>query len=345
VSAGQVESHHWAGVGARAALGLALALLAGSQAVAGPEEDGNAGLDAMKSGDYTRAVQMFSRALASGKLSGDDREFAYVQRGTAYLSLKNKAAAVADFEKALKIKPDDADAKQGLAEARGGGGARGGGNALELAKAGAKAMDSGDYAQAVSLFSRAIGTGRLAGDDLELAYLSRGQAYLKQGDARSAIPDLDQALRSKSDDTDAQAALGEALTKLPPPSPGPGFDAGACKKAMTNSGSTMGGKTFTSFVDYSGFTRLDAFAGLYRAVNRHSPALGASWQVTGANLRDGVLTAEVTPPGSSSQVKLNAKVETSPAATRVTMVEQMTGPILIVDIKGSMCKTLNDLAH
>jgi tetratricopeptide (TPR) repeat protein len=330
----------------RSAFGMALAMLAAAPALAGPEEDGNAGLDAMKSGDYTRAVQMFTRALASGKLSGDDREFAYVQRGTAYLNLKNKVAAIADFEKALKIKPDDADAQQGLAQARGGGAApRGGGNALDLAKAGAKAMESGDYAQAVGLFGRAIGTGRLSGDDLELAYLSRGQAYLKQGDARSAIPDLDAALRIKSDDSEAEQALGEALTRLPVPAPGPGFDPGACKKAMTSTGGMIGGKTFTSFVDYSGFARTDAFAALYRGINRHSPAMGVNWTVTGASLRDGVLTAEVTPPGSTSQVKLNAKVETSPAATRVTMVEQMTGPILIVDIRGSMCKTLNDLAH
>jgi len=347
----------WRGV---AVFGLLLA----APALAGAEDDANAGLDAMKQGNFAKAVQMFTRAILSGKLPADEREYAYTQRGAAYLELHNKAAATLDFEHALKIKPDDQDAIDGLAQARaatGRSGAGGGGDPLKLAQEGMNALHNGDADRAVALFSRAIESNRMARDDLELAYVSRGQAYLKQSQYRHAAEDVDSALQIKQDDADAQAALVEALGKLPAPAPAPVIDPGACKKNMTSQGSAMGGlfsslfssqlgssapagksggKTFTSFLDYQGVDRLTALAGLYRAVSSNSPVPATAWQFDAVSLHSGFLSAEMTPSGANAPITLEAHVDTSGGVTRVTIKEVLSEPLIMIDIKGSICRTL-----
>jgi len=105
-------------------------------------------------------------------------------------------------------------------------------NALDDGNAGLAALNGGDYDKAISLFSRAINSGELKGDDREFAYANRGRAYLKKGDLTSAIVDLDRARRDKPDDADAQNDLVAALsTELPAtsipgiPKPNPAADA------------------------------------------------------------------------------------------------------------------------
>jgi tetratricopeptide (TPR) repeat protein len=105
-------------------------------------------------------------------------------------------------------------------------------SALDDGNAGLEALNGGDYDKAISLFSRAINSGELNGDDREFAYANRGRAYLKKGDLSPAIIDLDRARREKPDDADAQNDLVAALsTKLPAatipglPKPNPGAEA------------------------------------------------------------------------------------------------------------------------
>jgi tetratricopeptide (TPR) repeat protein len=89
-------------------------------------------------------------------------------------------------------------------------------SALDDGNAGLAALNGGDYDKAINLFSHAINSGELRGDDQEFAYANRGRAYLKKGDLSSAIVDLDRARRDKPDDADAQNDLIAALsTKLP----------------------------------------------------------------------------------------------------------------------------------
>jgi tetratricopeptide (TPR) repeat protein len=87
-------------------------------AVAGAIDDGNAGLDALNKGSYDEAVRLFTKALKSGQLKGDDQEFAYFNRGKAYVGKHDYAKAIADLKKAVKIKPDDTDAQDALTEAQ-----------------------------------------------------------------------------------------------------------------------------------------------------------------------------------------------------------------------------------
>lgn len=65
------------------------------------------GVDAMNSGEYESAVREFSRAIEIGGL-GDNEKPAYLNRGIAYVQLKQCPKAIPDFDKALEIGGDDA---------------------------------------------------------------------------------------------------------------------------------------------------------------------------------------------------------------------------------------------
>jgi len=90
-----------------------------TSALANAIDDGNAGLDALNAGDYAKAVTLFTHALKSGELQGDDKEFAYLNRGRAYLGEGQNKLALADLHEALKLKPDDPDAQTALQQAEG----------------------------------------------------------------------------------------------------------------------------------------------------------------------------------------------------------------------------------
>ncbi len=101
----------------RLILAAALALTVATGTFAAAVDDGNAGLEALNSGAYDKAIALFTRAIKSGQLAGDDKEFAYLNRGKAYLGKHAYARAVADLRMAVKISPDDADAKDALQQA------------------------------------------------------------------------------------------------------------------------------------------------------------------------------------------------------------------------------------
>lgn len=76
---------------------------------------------------------------------------------------------------------------------------------------GLAALNRGDYAEAVRLFTKALNAGDLNRDDRELAYLSRGRAYLAEGDRQDAVNDLRKAVSLNPDDVDAQDALNQSI--------------------------------------------------------------------------------------------------------------------------------------
>jgi tetratricopeptide (TPR) repeat protein len=100
------------------ALALVTVLTICGTAMAGAVDDGNAGLEALNAGDFDKAIALFTRALNSGQLTGDDKEFAYLNRGKAYAAKHNYVKAVADLKQAVRINPADDDAKAALAEAQ-----------------------------------------------------------------------------------------------------------------------------------------------------------------------------------------------------------------------------------
>ncbi|HEY2068520.1 MAG TPA: tetratricopeptide repeat protein [Rhizomicrobium sp.] len=96
----------------------AAAVLLSAAAWANAVDDGNAGVEALNNGNYDQAVKLFTHALKSGELKGDDKEFAYYNRGKAYLGEHEYKLAIADLKAALKLKPDDGDAQSALQDAQ-----------------------------------------------------------------------------------------------------------------------------------------------------------------------------------------------------------------------------------
>jgi tetratricopeptide (TPR) repeat protein len=99
------------------ALPILGAALIATSAHASSTDDGNAGLTALNHGSFDEAIRLFSHAIKAGDLSTDDQEFAYLNRGKAYLAKGRKTLALADFRKAARLKPDDAEAQAALQSA------------------------------------------------------------------------------------------------------------------------------------------------------------------------------------------------------------------------------------
>jgi tetratricopeptide (TPR) repeat protein len=335
----------------QAGLGAALlGLLFASAAWAGPADDGNAGLQALQEGNYARAISLFTRALNSGKLSPDDKEFAYSQRGTAYLKSGKATAAIADFKRALRLKPDDPDAQSGLEEAQSQSDSgpmapasrSSAQNPEQAAQAGMDVLNAGDYSKAIQLFTRAINAERLSPDEQELALLSRGKAYLQSGATANAITDLNRALHMKPDDSDAQATFGKALGQMHPRTPVTGIDAATCSKNYSTVGSVFTGKSYTAFADYPDLPPMDAFAGVYTALSVYTPVPGVAWTMSSANLDAGTLTATITLQGTSRTINLDARIEPVGGGSRITIREVVPALFPTIDLKGSLCSTLTD---
>ncbi len=99
----------------RVAIAVALSgLLLASHAVAAPTNS-EIGLTALGEGQYTVAVQAFTKALKSDNLIDGLKVFAYTSRAKAHIGLHQIKLAKADFQSALAIDPTDEQAQQGLA--------------------------------------------------------------------------------------------------------------------------------------------------------------------------------------------------------------------------------------
>ena len=132
-------------------------------------------------GDLDRAIADYDQAIA---LKADDAE-AYNNRGNAYADKGDLDHAIADYDQAIALKPDSAEVynNRGLAYAKKGD--------LDHAIA--------DYDQAIALQPDSIG-----------AYNNRGNAYRRKGDLAHAIADYDQAIALEPDDAGAYTNRGNA---------------------------------------------------------------------------------------------------------------------------------------
>ncbi|MGD0279558.1 MAG: tetratricopeptide repeat protein, partial [Smithella sp.] len=103
---------------------------------------------------------------------------AYYNRGTSYGLLGNHGQAIADFNKAIEIRPDYIKAYNNRGTAY---------------------NELGNYRQAIADFNEAI---RMKPDYAE-AYKNRGTVYLQQGQHQRALEDFNEAIRLKPDYADA----------------------------------------------------------------------------------------------------------------------------------------------
>jgi tetratricopeptide (TPR) repeat protein len=124
---------------------------------AGGLDDAQAGVAAFQERNYDKAIQLFTKAIASGELSQEQLSAAYSLRGFA---LEMKGAydkAIADWTKVIELNPKNAEAyyHRGLAW-----------------------HGKGDYDKAIVDYTKAIELDPKLAD----AYYSRGLAWFGKGD-------------------------------------------------------------------------------------------------------------------------------------------------------------------
>jgi lipoprotein NlpI len=109
-------------------------------------------------------------AVASGPAGSENVAIALFHRGDAYLAKNEAAPAIRDYDEAIRIKPDFAEALNNR------------GNALD---------DNGEHERAIRDYDEAI---RIK-PDFAQAFSNRGNTYDEMGDHGRAIQDYDRAIR------------------------------------------------------------------------------------------------------------------------------------------------------
>lgn len=122
------------------------------------------GIDAEASGNYSFAVEAFSKAI---ELNPDDT-YNYYSRGNAYFMLKDYNKAIEDFNKFIEANPDDV---------------------YSYFSRGDTYSRLGNYYKAIEDFSRAIELY----PQVTTTYNKRGIAYEKIGEHQRAIEDYTEA--------------------------------------------------------------------------------------------------------------------------------------------------------
>ena len=145
------------------------------------------GMARYAAGDWDGAIARFTDALnqTAEPVPALDQSTVHFYRGTAYYSKDDYDHAIADYDQAIQLQPDNAKAynNRGLAYAY-----------------------KGDYDRAIADYDRAI---QLRPDHAK-AYNNRGLAYYDKGDYDRAIADYTQAIQVRPDDAGAYNNRGVA---------------------------------------------------------------------------------------------------------------------------------------
>jgi tetratricopeptide (TPR) repeat protein len=144
--------------------------------------DNNLGEVLLKKGSVNEAIAQFQKAL---QIEPDFAE-ARNNLGNALLRKGSLDEAIAHYQRALQIKPDYAEARNNL------------GNAL---------LQKGKVDEAIAYYQRAL---QIKPDSAE-AHNNLGEALLKKGNVDEAISHYQRALQIKPDNVEAQYNLGNAL--------------------------------------------------------------------------------------------------------------------------------------
>jgi tetratricopeptide (TPR) repeat protein/S1-C subfamily serine protease len=135
--------------------------------------------------DYSKAIADYDKAIAINPEYAE----AYYNRGVAYGALKDYSKAIADYDKAIAINPELAEAYSN----------RG------VAYAGLK-----DYSKAIADYDKAIAIN----PELAEAYYNRGVAYGALKDYSKAIADYDKAIAINPEYAEAYSNRGNAYYAL-----------------------------------------------------------------------------------------------------------------------------------
>jgi tetratricopeptide (TPR) repeat protein len=170
--------------------------------------------------NFELAIRACTIIIAAGQESRGNLGVAYYNRGHAYYKDDGYDLAIADYDKAIELKPDDAISYygRGLAYALKGGydlAIADYDKAIELKPDDAVAYDGRgnafynkrDYDSAIADYNKAIQLNPA----FAVAYDNRGLAYYDEGDYDRAIADYDKAVELKPDDAVAYFGRGNAF--------------------------------------------------------------------------------------------------------------------------------------
>ena len=166
------------------ALGLALA------APAWAEQIEDAALCEKAAGE--EAIAACTRALGSDRLSAAERAKLLDARGIALARKGELDRAIADFDQALRLAPDHAQAYSDRGQA--------------LAR-------KGEFDRAIADYDGALEIGRLTREEQARVHASRGLAYRSKGELDRAIADYDVALALDPGNAAAYNNRGTALAR------------------------------------------------------------------------------------------------------------------------------------
>ncbi len=136
----------------------------------------NRGTVFYKTGDYDRAIADFDKAI---ELNPNDAE-AHLRLGVVWSKKGDHDRAIAYFNEAVKLRPKDA---------------------MMYIHRGVTYDEMGDFDQAIADFSRAINldpTNALAHHNRGLSYSHRGRTYTQRGMTSNALEDFDKAIHDFS---------------------------------------------------------------------------------------------------------------------------------------------------
>ena len=155
--------------------------------------------------DWGGAIVRFKSAIDQVKKPAATlgQEVVYFYRGNSFYREGNYKSAIADYDQALKLKPDLADVynNRGVAYDNQG---------IVYDNQGIVYDNQGNFSQAIADFNQAL---KLKPDDAD-AYNNRGTAYDNLGNYTQAIADFNQALKRKPDSAEAYILRGIAYGNL-----------------------------------------------------------------------------------------------------------------------------------
>jgi len=145
-------------------------------------DEAKASLTESRERQYESVIKLYSQAIHSGKLSGDNLLAAYKNRGKAYFRQREYDTAIADYDRAIELNPKDG----AVFDARG-----------------SAYYYKSDYERAIADYTEAI---RLQPEDAN-PYYNRCLAFARTDRKPQAIDDCQTALRYRPDDRDIKKAL------------------------------------------------------------------------------------------------------------------------------------------
>lgn len=173
----------------RCVLVLLIGLGAAFPAFAGALDDLKAGAAALGKHDSETAVRLLAGAIDSGALARDDLAAAYDYRGRALYAGRDFDGALADFDRAIRLKGDFAEAYFDRAEAH---------------------FAAQDFERALPDYGMAV---RLR-PTYARAYLYRGDTYFAMRQYAEAVPDYDKAIELDPKLPNAYLYRGDAFLNL-----------------------------------------------------------------------------------------------------------------------------------